>query len=68
VTEFPKTPASHSEPHRIEGDTFVVSTWPDGRRNIYCLLCDRCSYNPNDVENLYCGFCHRYHEIMKSGL
>jgi hypothetical protein len=25
---------------------------------ITCPECKRTSYNPNDVENLYCGYCH----------
>lgn len=29
---------------------------------ILCLRCHRLSHNPNDVINLYCGACHRFHE------
>ncbi len=29
---------------------------------IRCLTCWKVSYNPNDVANLYCGFCHKFHE------
>jgi hypothetical protein len=32
-----------------------------GGKAIKCLLCQRTSYNPNDVENRYCGFCHIFH-------
>jgi hypothetical protein len=28
---------------------------------ILCKLCQRISYNPNDVKNRYCGNCHRFH-------
>lgn len=30
------------------------------RPSITCPRCRRTSYNPNDVEQRYCGFCHRY--------
>jgi hypothetical protein len=29
---------------------------------ITCLFCNRTSYNPNDVREHYCGFCHRFHD------
>jgi hypothetical protein len=29
---------------------------------IVCLLCNRISYNPNDVEKKYCGNCHVFHD------
>lgn len=28
---------------------------------IKCLVCGMTSYNSNDVEQRYCGRCHRYH-------
>lgn len=31
-------------------------------RAIQCLVCGRVSYNPNDIRDKYCGFCHRFHE------
>jgi hypothetical protein len=30
--------------------------------SITCLLCNRLSYNPNDVEKKYCGNCHIFHD------
>lgn len=30
--------------------------------SIRCLVCGLTSYNPSDVENLYCGKCHLFHE------
>jgi hypothetical protein len=33
-----------------------------GRVTITCLRCQSISANPNDVENKYCGRCHRFHE------
>lgn len=32
----------------------------DGR-SITCLTCFRQSWNQNDVRNLYCGYCKRFH-------
>ena len=28
---------------------------------IMCLRCGAVSHNPHDVEQLYCGACHRFH-------
>jgi len=33
----------------------------DGRA-IACRICGLTSHHPGDVENLYCGNCHVYHE------
>jgi hypothetical protein len=33
-------------------------------RWIECLICGLRSYNPNDVEHLYCGNCHQFHEKL----
>lgn len=27
---------------------------------LLCLLCDRLSYNPNDIKEHYCGACHAF--------
>lgn len=34
---------------------------PEPIASITCPRCYRTSYNLNDVERRYCGFCHRYH-------
>jgi ribosomal protein L37E len=36
----------------------------DGRMTlgIRCHTCGRVSYHPKDVEERYCGACHRFHE------
>jgi hypothetical protein len=31
-----------------------------GGRSITCLVCGRTSYNPNDVEMLWCANCNRF--------
>lgn len=33
---------------------------PDGK-SITCGTCGMTSYNFNDVENKFCGHCHRFH-------
>jgi hypothetical protein len=30
--------------------------------SITCTTCRKTSRNPNDIENHYCGHCHRFHE------
>lgn len=32
----------------------------DDGRSIHCLLCGRKSWNKNDVEQKFCGFCHEF--------
>lgn len=32
--------------------------------SITCPQCGRVSYNPNDIEQRYCGNCHQYHDQM----
>lgn len=34
----------------------------EGGRAIKCLKCGMTSWHPKDVEHLYCGNCHRFHE------
>lgn len=41
-------------------DTFTLTT--DG--GITCLRCKATSYNPNDVEQHYCGRCHVHHDDL----
>lgn len=43
--------------------------WPSdaplGTPSITCPRCGRTSYHPKDIEELYCGHCHMWHEDMK---
>lgn len=34
----------------------------DSGKAIKCLVCDKVSYHPDDVKNLYCGFCNAFHD------
>lgn len=40
----------------------------DHGRAIKCLVCNKVSYHPEDVKNLYCGFCHISHELREKML
>lgn len=31
-----------------------------GGRSITCLICQRTSYNPVDVDQCWCGYCNRF--------
>lgn len=31
-----------------------------GHDMILCLVCDRFSFNVNDVREVYCGYCHHF--------
>jgi hypothetical protein len=44
---------------RAKNSTYCIVL--DGEA-ILCKLCKRISYNRNDVERLYCGACHKFHE------
>jgi hypothetical protein len=44
----------------VEFQTFTLSV--DGRVSITCKRCKRTSYNLNDVEQRYCGYCHVFHD------
>lgn len=49
------------EPAKPEPGEARYSISPDGK-SIECHKCGLVSGNPNDVENKYCGNCHRFHE------
>ena len=46
-------------------------TYPTGKtyeilhngQAIKCLFCGLISYNLNDINNRYCGHCHKFHEV-----
>lgn len=31
------------------------------QKGIKCLTCGKTSYSPEDIKNLYCGFCNKFH-------
>jgi ribosomal protein L37E len=42
--------------------TYLVSVDYAGEPlGILCLCCGQKSYNPEDITNRYCGFCHEFH-------
>ena len=40
--------------------TYAVG-WRNGFACIICMCCGLDSFNPVDIENRYCGFCHEWH-------
>jgi hypothetical protein len=36
--------------------------------SITCPVCQRTSYNVNDIRERYCGFCHRFHADMQTSV
>lgn len=46
-----------------EVKTYEIVASLDGKyTGIKCLDCNMTSWNHNDVEKLYCGNCHEFHE------
>lgn len=45
-----------------KGYVFVVSERMH-QKGIKCLTCNRTSYHPEDIKNLFCGFCNKFHDI-----
>lgn len=39
---------------------YIINTH-DSQPSITCLTCHRTSYSPGDIENKYCGYCHKFH-------
>ena len=46
--------------------SFVVLDLTGAGKSIRCLICGTTSYNPNDVAQRYCGFCHVFHDDVVS--
>lgn len=46
---------------RTEIKTYIIAA--DGK-SITCLRCKRTSFNSNDVDNHYCGYCHVSHDDL----
>lgn len=47
----------------VYGPNVVVSAEGDVTfpASITCLKCGMTSHNPNDIKNMYCGNCHKFH-------
>ena len=37
-----------------------------GEKSIQCGICDKISFNQNDIKERYCGFCHIFHDTPRS--
>jgi hypothetical protein len=44
----------------------LVSDAVNGLKGIRCKICNLTSWNPNDVEQKYCGNCHIFHGNLTS--
>lgn len=44
---------------------FKIIHFANGAVGIHCFHCGNVSFNPNDVQQKYCGFCHRFHDPEK---
>ncbi len=51
-------------PLKTPRETGYVSIKRNGQEAIKCMTCNRMSFNQNDIVNLYCGFCHSFHELI----
>lgn len=57
----------HKGHERVINRGYTITRNHLGEYAITCHKCDRISYNKNDVENRYCGFCHVFHEDKEKG-
>ncbi len=44
------------------GLTYEIVENDKGQKGIKCLYCGLTSWNENDIKNLYCENCHKFHE------
>lgn len=51
----------------MTGQTYRLTEIGPGLSAIECRFCGSSSANPNDVEHLYCGRCHLFHEVVMQG-
>jgi hypothetical protein len=49
---------------RTSGCPFLMPPRYPGTASITCPVCNKTSYNPNDIENGYCGYCHAYTGVV----
>ena len=44
------------------GAEYIIGTDKNGQKSIMCIQCGNASYNPDDIKNLYCGNCNKFHQ------
>lgn len=56
-------PAEREEPLPDNINEYLVKGYnvANDKSWIICFACGKTSYNTNDVENLWCGYCHKFH-------
>lgn len=54
-----------SDPFYVEDDAILagLDALPD-TESIECPVCERRSWNPNDIRERYCGSCHAFHDDL----
>jgi hypothetical protein len=55
-------PADISGGVRMKEAKFQTGTYEGELRWILCLVCGHKSFNQEDVERRYCGYCHEFYE------
>ena len=43
----------------------LVKHITSGQDGIKCLDCGMTSYHPDDIKNIYCGNCHKFHSMKQ---
>lgn len=51
-----------SPPPVLGGEGYQLGSNDNGEPWIQCLKCGRKSYHPKDIQMLYCGYDHIFHE------
>ena len=55
------------QPPANSGPTFeLIPQTNCAPMGIKCLVCERTSWNQNDVKHRYCAGCHQYHSVMSN--
>lgn len=39
----------------------LVKDFQTSQNGIKCMTCGKTSYNQNDIKELYCGYCNKFH-------
>ncbi len=56
MTTWPDVPSSST--YRLVTTESGAMIYP----GIQCLICGKISYNKHDIDQRYCGHCHRFHD------
>lgn len=62
TAESLETMNAHLRKGMLAEHTYIIGTDDNGSQWIQCNQCNMKSYNSNDIEHKYCGFCHDFHD------